>query len=175
MDYTKLSKFLSYVLRHRPDSIGLVLDENGWAPVDTILTKSPMPVTLQDLIETVRLDEKQRYTLDLENARIRANQGHSIPVDLGLVPSVPPPVLYHGTATRFLESIMVQGLLPMKRQHVHMSSDLDTARIVGSRHGKLVVLEIDTQPLIYTGRKFYLSENGVWLISDIPPNYLRVL
>lgn len=171
------SKLLSYVLRHRPDSIGLQLDANGWADVDVLLARLAehgKPVA-RDLLERVVADnDKQRFAFDAGRTRIRASQGHSIDVELGLAPVEPPDVLYHGTASRFLKSILANGLHAGSRQHVHLSSDVDTARRVGARHGFPVVLRVDTARMRADGLPFYRSDNGVWLTGPVAPRYLRV-
>jgi putative RNA 2'-phosphotransferase len=171
------SKLLSYVLRHRPDSIGLELDANGWADVDVLLRRLAehgKPVG-RDLLERVVADnDKQRFAFDAGRSRIRASQGHSVQVDLGLQPAQPPDVLYHGTASRFLKSILATGLRAGNRQHVHLSGDVDTARRVGARHGFPVVLRVDTGRLLMDGAVFYQADNGVWLTGPVAPRYLRV-
>jgi putative RNA 2'-phosphotransferase len=172
------SKLLSYVLRHRPDSVGLQLDANGWADVDVLLQRLAehgKPVG-RDLLERVVADnDKQRFAFDPTRTRIRASQGHSIHVDLDLKPAQPPDVLYHGTASRFLKSILASGLRTGNRQHVHLSGDVDTARRVGARHGFPVILRVDTARMRADGAVFYRSDNGVWLTGPVAPRYLRVL
>ena len=171
----KISKFLSYVLRHRPDEIGLVLDANGWALVSDLIerSKTASVVLTEDIIrEIVRSSDKQRFALSPDATKIRANQGHSIEVDLALEPKQPPEILFHGTATRFLDDIRRDGLRAMSRQHVHLSPDEVTATKVGQRHGKPVVLRIKAGEMWRAGQTFLLSANGVWLcrnaISRIP-------
>lgn len=176
MSNEKISKFLSYVLRHKPDSINLQLDKEGWANVDELISKAKMQkyhFTYEQLVDVVRSCEKQRYTLDDVNRRIRANQGHSINVDVGLVEKTPPTILYHGTATRFSEAIEKEGLKPMSRQHVHLSADLETAAVVGKRHGKLIIYEVDVAQMVKEGFHFYQSENGVWLTGLVQPKFLK--
>ena len=171
------SKLLSYVLRHRPDSIGLQLDANGWVDVDVLLARLAehgKPVE-RDLLERVVADnDKQRFAFDAGRTRIRASQGHSVDVDLGLSPVQPPYVLYHGTASRFLKSILATGLRAGSRQHVHLSGDVDTALRVGARHGFPVVLRVDTARMRNDGLPFYRSDNGVWLTGPVAPRYLSV-
>lgn len=170
------SKFLSLVLRHRPDKIGLHLDPNGWAEVDELLLKMKLnghPLDFQTLVEVVQNNNKQRFAFSEDNRLIRANQGHSVEVDLALVPQGPPPVLYHGTAEKNLASIQVQGLLKGNRHHVHLSSETTTAQKVGARHGLPVVLEVDAAGMHAAGYFFYRSENGVWLTDFVPPEFLR--
>jgi putative RNA 2'-phosphotransferase len=172
------SKLLSYVLRHRPDSIGLQLDPNGWADVDVLLQRLAeygKPVARDLLDRVVAENDKQRFAFDAGRTRIRASQGHSIQVDLDLKPAQPPDVLYHGTASRFLKSILASGLHAGNRQHVHLSGDVDTARRVGARHGFPVILHVDTARMRADGAVFYLSDNGVWLTGPVAPRYLRVL
>ncbi len=173
MNTVEISKFLSYVLRHAPESIGLELDEHGWAAIDRLLelaAASGNVFSRAELEEVVATSDKKRFVIDGE--RIRANQGHSIAVDVELAEVEPPPVLYHGTATRFMEAISAGGLQKMQRQHVHLSKDADTAHKVGIRHGKPVILEIDTAAMRRAGHKFYLSQNGVYLTDKVPPQYI---
>jgi putative RNA 2'-phosphotransferase len=172
------SKLLSYVLRHRPDSIGLQLDANGWTDVDVLLQRLAehgKPVDRALLERVVADNDKQRFAFDAARTRIRASQGHSIQVDLDLQPAQPPDVLYHGTASRFLKSILASGLRAGNRQHVHLSGDVDTARRVGARHGFPVILHVDTARMRADGAVFYRSDNGVWLTGPVAPRYLRVL
>lgn len=172
----KTSKFLSLILRHRPDEIGLVLDENGWADVDELIrlaNRKGSNISRGCLEAVVSENDKKRFTLSEDGRRIRANQGHSINVELGLSPSVPPQFLYHGTATRFLESIRVQGIHSGDRQHVHLSPDFATAITVGARHGKPVVLTILAGDMAQSGQLFFLSENGVWLTNQVPVEFIQ--
>jgi putative RNA 2'-phosphotransferase len=172
------SKLLSYVLRHRPDSIGLQLDANGWAHVDELLQRLAehgKPVARDLLDRVVAENDKQRFVFDTARTRIRASQGHSIDVELGLEPVEPPDVLYHGTASRFVTSILATGLRPGSRRHVHLSGEVDTARRVGTRHGVPVILRMDTARMRADGVTFYRSDNGVWLAGPVAPRYLRVL
>ena len=173
----KTSKFLSFVLRHKPEAIGLDLDVNGWVALDLLIEKAAGEIALnRSLIEeVVRTSEKQRFALSEDGERIRANQGHSVKVDLQLEPKEPPAVLYHGTATRFLDSILAEGLRPGQRHHVHLSADEETAVAVGKRHGKPVVLKIASAEMQAQGFLFFLSENGVWLTDRVPPAYLTEL
>jgi putative RNA 2'-phosphotransferase len=172
------SKLLSYVLRHRPDSIGLQLDTNGWADVDALLQRLAehgKPVARELLDRVVANNDKQRFAFDATRTRIRASQGHSIQVDLALQPAQPPDVLYHGTASRILKSILASGLRAGSRQHVHLSGDVGTARRVGARYGFPVILRVDTARMRADGAVFYRSDNGVWLTGPVAPRYLRVL
>lgn len=171
------SKLLSYVLRHRPDSIGLTLDANGWATVDDLLACCAAHGKTLDralLDRVVVQNDKQRFAFSADGARIRASQGHSIAVDLQLQAVVPPDVLYHGTASRFLKAIMASGLHAGNRDHVHLSRDIDTARQVGTRHGFPVVLRVDARRMQEDGHVFHLSDNAVWLTDAVAPRYLAV-
>jgi putative RNA 2'-phosphotransferase len=162
-------------MRHRPDKIGLTLDAQGWADVDELLVKMQQrgtQLTRPLLNEIVAQDDKQRYAFNADGTRIRANQGHSIKIDLRLEPLTPPEYLYHGTATRFLASIQQHGLLRGKRDYVHLSSDKETARKVGARHGEAVVLVVNAGEMHAAGLRFHRSANGVWLIDHVPPAYL---
>ena len=172
----KLSKFLSLVLRHRPEAVGLELDEGGWVRVDELLAacrRHNRPITRDQLKEVVATNDKRRFSFSPDGLRIRANQGHSVSVDLGLEPIEPPELLYHGTVDRFLDSIRRAGLVRGNRQHVHLSGDQATARRVGQRRGKPVVLVIEAGRMHREGRPFYRSANGVWLTDSVPPEYLR--
>lgn len=175
-ELVRLSKFLSHILRHRPQRIGLTLDSAGWADVDELLAKANeagKAITREQLERVVAENDKQRFSFSENGRRIRANQGHSIDVDLGLEPQVPPDLLYHGTATRFLDSIRHGGLNPRNRQYVHLSRDAATATKVGQRHGQPVVLVVEAGRMHRDGLKFYLSANKVWLTAQVPPEYLR--
>jgi len=177
-ELTSISKFLSLVLRHKPQSIGLTLDEAGWAGVDELLAKAATAgrrLSRDALAEVVGSSDKQRFALSADGLRIRASQGHSIDVALGLDPATPPDTLFHGTASRFLAAIQSTGLDKRQRHHVHLSHDPATARAVGQRHGTPVVLEIDAARLCTDGHVFYRSANGVWLVDHVPPAYLKVL
>ena len=173
---SETSKFLSYVLRHAPQSIGLQLDKGGWADIDALLAAAASKgrkLSRASLTDVVAADDKQRSTLSEDGLRIRAAQGHSIDVDLGLAPKVPPAILFHGTAGRFLSSILAEGLRPGQRQKVHLSAEIETAVKVGRRHGRPVVLEIDAARLHGDGHPFWLAENGVWLTDRVPPDRLK--
>jgi putative RNA 2'-phosphotransferase len=170
------SKFLSFVLRHHPELIGLALDENGWADVATLLqaaTTKDVHITLDELDEIVATNDKKRFIFNADKSRIRANQGHSINVDLALEPMQPPNILYHGTVDKFMDSIRALGLQKMERHHVHLSSNLATAQQVGSRRGKPVVLTVQAGLMYADGHVFYQSENQVWLTDAVPPKYLE--
>jgi len=171
------SKFLSYVLRHEPAKVGIVLDEAGWTDVPALLAALAAhghPLTFDELAELVASSDKQRFTLSPDGARIRANQGHSVDVQLGLTPREPPARLYHGTVATHLASIRAHGLRKGARHHVHLSADVETARKVGSRRGKPVVLTIRAAELAAAGHAFYRADNGVWLTEHVPPAYLEL-
>jgi putative RNA 2'-phosphotransferase len=175
MDRVKLSKFLSFVLRHDPGTIGLRLDAQGWARIDELIRKASAAgrkFRREDLLDVVATNDKKRFSLSEDGLRIRAAQGHSVAVDLGLPPREPPQVLYHGTATRFLDAIWLEGLKPQARQQVHLSTDAATALRVGQRHGKPIVLQIDAHVMHAHGFKFYFADNGVWLTDSVPREFL---
>jgi putative RNA 2'-phosphotransferase len=172
----RTSRFLSLVLRHRPQAIGLALDAGGWARVDELLAALAAhgrPLAREELERIVAENPKRRFALSEDGERIRASQGHSIAVDLGLEPREPPELLYHGTARASLESIRAAGLRRGRRQHVHLSRDAATARSVGARHGAPVVIEVEAGRMHRDGLALYLSANGVWLTAEVPPEYLR--
>ena len=170
----KTSKYLSYILRHNPSSIGLSLDTHGWAYIDELIEKSKdMDLDRALLEEVVDTNAKKRFAIDGD--KIRANQGHSIDIDLELKPIVPPNKLYHGTATRFLDSIMRDGLTKQARHHVHLSDNIDTAINVGKRHGKVAILELDAKKMDEEGFIFYCSNNGVWLTDSVPVRFLKIV
>jgi len=171
----KISKFLSYILRHHPESIGVKLDKGGWVNVTDLLqaaNKNEMKITMEELTTVVEQNDKQRFSFSEGARRIRANQGHSIPVELGLKPTAPPSILYHGTARRRIGSIREKGLLPGSREHVHLSPDPLAAEKVGRRYGKPVIIKIKADEMHRAGHQFYLSENGIWLTKFVPPQYL---
>jgi len=171
----KTSKFLSYLLRHKPESIGLTIDSGGWAETKALLSLANLAghnLTLEHLRHVVASNNKRRFAFSPNGSRIRAVQGHSIPVDLQLEPLQPPAHLFHGTATRFLPAIMEQGLLKQQRQYVHLSPGVETASVVGRRHGKLVVLVVAAAAMCQDGHAFFLSRNGIWLVDHVPPEYL---
>ncbi len=173
----KVSKFLSYVLRHKPDAIGLQLDANGWVDVEELLDNmayADMAISIETLQRIVRESDKQRFAFSEDGARIRANQGHSINVDLALPDREPPAELFHGTATRFLESIRKDGLIPRSRHAVHLSANYETALNVGQRHGSPVVLRIASGKMFSAGFRFQCSENGVWLTEKVPAEFISV-
>ena len=169
------SKFLSLVLRHEPERIGIRLDEAGWVAVDELLEgcrRAGQAMTRDELGEIVRTNEKQRFAFSEDGARIRANQGHSVEVELGYEPAEPPETLYHGTAERHLAGIRAHGLHKGARHHVHLSEALDTASAVGRRHGRLVLLEVRAGAMRRDGLVFFKTPNGVWLTDHVPPQYL---
>ena len=175
IDQIQLSKFLSLILRHKPDAIGLELDSQGWANIEQLIDKAHAAGTKFDrteLLHIVETSDKKRFSVSADGLRIRAAQGHSVSVELGLSPKEPPPVLFHGTATRFVEAILQQGLKPQARQQVHLSLDEETARRVGARHGKPHVFEVDALAMHARGFQFYLADNGVWLTDQVPPKFL---
>ncbi|GHA72743.1 putative RNA 2'-phosphotransferase [Lysobacter bugurensis] len=169
------SKFLSLVLRHKPGVIGLELDPHGWADVNRLVelaTAHGTPLSRELVEEIVATSDKQRFALTPDRKRIRANQGHSVEVDLQLAPVRPPPLLFHGTASRFLAAIRDHGLMPRSRRHVHLSDSEATAATVGARHGRPVVLRVASEQMHAHGYHFYRSANGVWLTATVPVHYL---
>ena len=171
------SKFISLILRHKPEVIGISLDEQGWADVEDLIAGVNRSeghfLDMETLEEIVRLDEKQRYSFNEDHTLIRANQGHSIPVDVELEEKTPPDVLLHGTGEKYVSSIDMQGLVPKSRLYVHLSSDVETAKKVGSRHGKPVIYQVDCRKMMEDGIRFYLSANKVWLTKAVPAKYLN--
>ena len=169
-------KFISLILRHKPEVIGITLDEHGWADIhaliDGINATGRHHLTQEMLEEIVRTDEKQRYAFNEDHTRIRANQGHSISVDVELEQRTPPSVLYHGTGEKYVDAIDQQGLIPKGRLYVHLSADVETARKVGRRHGKSVIYQVDCQKMATDGFEFFLSANHVWLTKRVPAQYL---
>ena len=172
--YKTVSKNISLILRHKPDAIGISLDEHGWANVDELIAgiAKTEPFTMEILEEIVRTDNKQRYSFNEDKTLIRANQGHSIPADVELPEKLPPTILYHGTGTKYTASINEQGLIPKSRLYVHLSQDYETAVKVGQRHGKPFVYKVDAGRMSADGYKFFLSVNGVWLTKRVLPEYL---
>lgn len=173
---TKLSKFLSLVLRHQPQTIGIVLDESGWTNIDVLIEQSIKNGVHFDralLTHIVETNTKKRFAFSEDNLNIRANQGHSVEVELGYAPQKPPTVLYHGTAQQFVASIKQNGLEKQKRHHVHLSQDLDTAISVGKRHGTPYVFEILAEQMYLAEYPFFVSTNGVWLTDNVPPQFLK--
>ena len=175
MSLQDTSKFISLILRHKPETIGITLDEHGWANVDELIAgiSKTHEINREILEEIVRTDNKQRYSFNEDKTLIRANQGHSIPVDVELEEVEPPKYLYHGTGEKFRESIDAEGLKPKSRLYVHLSEDIETATKVGSRHGKPVVYRVFAGWMHKNGFRFYRSVNGVWLTKDVPTKYIK--
>lgn len=171
----RAGRFISKILRHKPEIIGITLDEHGWANVDELIAgvNRTLPMDMETLEEIVRTNNKQRYSFNEDKTLIRANQGHSVPVDVELTQAEPPEILYHGTAERFTAAIDAEGLRPMSRLYVHLSKDAETAANVGSRHGKPVVYEVLAGEMHRRGVIFFLSANGVWLTKEVPEEFLR--
>lgn len=177
-DHVRISKTLSYWLRHRPDEAGLSLDPQGWADVDGVLAALRARGVCNDfetLLAVVEQNDKQRYEIAPDLSRIRARQGHSVAVQLVLAPTEPPALLYHGTVERFLDAIMSKGLSRMRRHHVHLSGDVATAERVGARRGKPAILSIDAAAMHADGCVFYVTSNQVWLTDSVAPRYLKRL
>ena len=175
MSLNETSKYISLILRHKPETIGITLDEHGWANVDELIagiakTQSFDMAMLEQIVAT---DNKQRYSFNEDHTLIRANQGHSIPVDVELKEIVPPEILYHGTGEKYVASIDEQGLIPKSRLYVHLSKDEETAVNVGKRHGKPVVYKVHSGDMQKDGYVFYQSVNGVWLTKSVPVKYLE--
>lgn len=173
--YKDLSKFISLILRHKPEVIGMSLDEHGWANVDELLAGigQTRPINMEILEEIVRTDEKQRYMFNEDHTRIRAAQGHSVQVDVELEEAEPPQWLYHGTGRKYVEFIDQTGLIPKNRLYVHLSGDQETAIKVGKRHGEPVVYKVAARAMLSDGHKFWRSANGVWLTKRVLPEYLE--
>lgn len=171
-----ISRFLSLVLRHEPSKIDIQLDENGWISVEELLlklNKFGYTINIDGLNEIVETNDKQRFSFNDNKDKIRANQGHSINVDLELKETKPLDILYHGTGLKFVDSILEQGLNKQERHHVHLSSNIETAETIGKRKGKHVIFKISAKEMFDDGYKFYLSENNVWLTDDVPVKYLE--
>lgn len=178
MNDTEISKFLSLILRHRPEEIGLTLDKNGWANVHELIEKSnrhEITLNFETLKKIVENSDKKRFAFTADFSKIRANQGHSLSVDLNLKESIPPDILYHGTIMRNIDSIKRDGLLKKERHHVHLSKDSETARKVAVRYGKPIILAVDSKQMNKDGIKFYISENGVWLTEIVAPKYIKIM
>lgn len=175
-NFEKTSKFLSLILRHSPETIGLQLDEEGWADIELLISSANAAghqLSRKLLMDVVSSSDKRRFAVSENGMKIRANQGHSIAVNLKLEPQLPPSQLFHGTATRFEVPIRKEGLLRGSRQYVHLSSSKEVATMVGARHGKPLVLTVLTEEMYRDGMAFYLSENGVWLTEAVPAKYLK--
>ena len=173
---TRIGKFLSFVLRHQPSAAHVTLDSAGWVEVEPLLTgcaRAGLPISRADLEEIVATNAKKRYEFSADGTRIRASQGHSIEVELDYAPQEPPELLYHGTATRFLDSIRAQGLLKMARHHVHLSAETRVTMEVGARHGKPALLVILAGRMHREGHLFHRSTNGVWLVEHVPPRHIQ--
>ena len=175
---TTISRFMSLVLRHRPQHIGLALDAAGWADIDDLLARVAFAgrvITRDELNEVVATSDKRRFALSDDGLRIRANQGHSIDVELGLLPIVPPEWLFHGTASRFVDSILQSGLQRRSRHHVHLTEDAATGEAVGRRYGKAVILRITAGAMAAQGHVFFRSANDVWLVDAVPSKFIEAL
>lgn len=174
----KVSKYLSKHLRHQPERLGLKLENGGWIDVEDLLAacrRNNFPISLETLNEVVEKNDKNRFSFDETKTKIRANQGHSIEIDLQLAPIAPPEILFHGTNEKSVSAILKHGLLKMARHHVHLSVDEKTARNVGARRGKPVIFAVDAAAMHKEGYEFFVSANGVWLVETVPPKFLRVL
>ena len=174
----KISKFLAKHLRHKPEALGLTLLPGGWVGIDELLAaaaRKGFVLSRAELDQVVAENDKQRFTVDAANNRIRANQGHSVDIDLQLTAAIPPSVLFHGTVGPYLAAIFTTGLKKMARHHVHLSADRETAIRVGARRGQPVVLQVDSAAMAAEGHEFFLSANGVWLVDAVPPQYLKQL
>jgi putative RNA 2'-phosphotransferase len=177
VDVVRVSKRLSFVLRHRPDSVGLTLDDAGWVDVDTLLdalAAHGLSLPRAGLEHVVATNDKCRFAFDESGTRIRASQGHSVEVALGYAPATPPDVLFHGTVERFLPAILEEGLRPGRRHAVHLSADAETAKTVGQRRGRPVVLRVDAAGLAAGGAEISRSANGIWLVDAVPPEFLTI-
>lgn len=177
-EITAISKFLSLVLRHKPEKIGITLDENGWTDVSLLIQKSSQAkvwLTPELLRRVVANNNKSRFAFDETGTKIRASQGHSIEVDLGYAPQIPPEILYHGTGEKSVASILATGLDKRRRHHVHLSAEIETAIQVGERHGKPVVLKVLAGKMQESGFVFFRSENGVWLVEEVPTEFILLL
>lgn len=177
MDKVRISKTLSFWLRHKPEAADLTLSSEGWADIDAVLAALAAEIDgcgWEQLVDVVETSDKQRFELSADAGRIRARQGHSVAVDLDWPQAEPPELLFHGTVARFLEPILADGLRPMARHHVHLSGDRATAEKVGSRRGDAVVLIVESRRLHLDGQPFLLTSNGVWLTSKVPASYLSI-
>ena len=178
MKTTNISRYIALLLRHHPEKAGLCLDEHGWVEVEALIlgVRRHYPEFNRAVLdEIVARDSKQRYAYNQDKTCIRANQGHSIPVDVELKQALPPTILYHGTGEKYVESIQKVGLIPKSRLYVHLSTDIQTAIQVGKRHGQPVVYQIDTQQMIHDGFIFYISANHIWLTKAVPVQYLKII
>lgn len=178
MKTTNISRYIALLLRHHPEKAGLCLDEHGWVEVEALIqgVRRRYPEFNRAVLdEIVAHDSKQRYAYNQDKTCIRANQGHSIPVDVELKQALPPTILYHGTGEKYVESIQKVGLIPKSRLYVHLSTDIQTAIQVGKRHGQPVVYQIDTQQMVHDGFIFYISANHIWLTKAVPVQYLKII
>lgn len=176
-ELTKLSKFLSLVLRHKPETVGITLDEQGWTDVETLLKQANLhghKIDFELLKLIVSENNKQRFIFNEDYSQIRANQGHSVTVDLGYTAQIPPKILYHGTGEKSVASILANGITKQNRHHVHLSSSIETAHSVGTRHGKPAIFEVMAETMHAQNFEFYLSDNGVWLTEFVPAEYLKL-
>lgn len=175
MGLTELSKYLSLILRHKPEVIGITLDEHGWADVEELIggIAETKEFSMEILEEIVEKDNKQRYSFNEDKTLIRANQGHSVPVDVELEKAEPPEYLWHGTGEKYVSSIDKMGLVPKSRLYVHLSKDKETAVNVGKRHGRPIIYKVKSQDMIKKGYDFYLSKNGVWLTKKVPVEFME--
>lgn len=176
MNNKETSKYISLILRHKPETIGITLDEHGWANVDELIAgvSKTHPINMDILEQIVSEDEKQRYSFNEDKTLIRANQGHSIPVDVELEEKEPPEILFHGTGEKYVDSINKSGLIPKSRLYVHLSSNEETAHKVGTRHGKPVIYKVKSKEMYRDGYKFFCSVNGVWLTKAVPVRYIEI-
>lgn len=174
---TKISKFLSLILRHQPEVVGLKLDENGWVSVEKLIKACAgygKKFSLAELKEVVETNDKKRFAFDETGKKIRASQGHSLEIEIEFEEKMPPKILFHGTAEKNVGAIYADGLKKMSRHHVHLSADVETAKKVGTRHGKPVIFKIETEKMLAENFKFYVSANGVWLVENVPPQFLEI-
>jgi putative RNA 2'-phosphotransferase len=172
----QISKFMSLVLRHKPEELGITLDEQGWTEVNVLLQKMQVrgfAIDMEILKQVVAENSKKRFAFNEDESLIRASQGHSVEVELGYIPVTPPEFLYHGTAEQYVESIRKEGLQKRNRHHVHLSAQIETATQVGLRHGKLVLLKIKSGEMQRAGYQFFVSENGVWLTESVPVEFIE--
>lgn len=173
----RISKFLSLVLRHQPEKVGLELEQGGWVDVADLIEaceKNGLNLTLDELKTVVENNDKKRFSFDESGTKIRASQGHSVEIEIEFEQKEPPDVLYHRTAEKNVVAILKDGLSKMSRHHVHLSVDVETAQKVGKRYGKPVIFEVDTNAMRENGFEFYVSANGVWLVDSVPPQFLQI-
>lgn len=174
---TKISKFLSLILRHQPEVVGLKLEENGWVDVKSLIEACSdygKPFNFAELKSVVETNDKKRFAFNEDETKIRASQGHSLEIEIEFEKRTPPEILYHGTAEKNVGVIFAEGLKKMWRHHVHISADKETAKKVGMRYGKPVIFEVDTNAMISEGFEFFVSANGVWLVENVPPKFLKI-